>query len=77
MESDPLNDLREIYYAKINMQLIVLNLSPKLLIDRKFRSHQKQSLDFIYNTHILQNYFRSYELAIDIIIKYYYSLNIR
>lgn len=61
---------------KINMQLIVLNLSPKVLIDRKFRSHQKQSLDFVYNTHILQNYFRSYELAIDIIIKYYYSLNI-
>jgi len=31
---------------------MVLNLPPKLLIDRKFRSDQKQSLDFVNNIQI-------------------------
>lgn len=57
---------------------MVLNLSPKLLIDKKFRSHQKQSLDFVYLSYTyFANYIWSSALTIDITMKYcYYSLNL-
>jgi len=57
---------------------MVLNLSPKLMIDRKFRSHQKQSLNFVYLSYTyFANYFWSSALTIDITMKYcYYSLSL-